>query len=136
MEDNKAGSDKNRIMNQELARLAARQGIKNPKEKIILSIDTSSNKEILVGLRIDGKEHLIKQEIGLQKAQVVLPMMDKLLNTHGLSVTDLNKIEVNTGPGSFTGLRVGIAIANTLSFALSIPINNKKKGEFVRPLYE
>lgn len=110
--------------------------IKNLKKKITLSIDTSSNKEIMVSLEINGRKYVQKQEIGLQKAQVVLPMVDKLLKKYGLKIGDINKIEVNTGPGSFTGLRVGISIANALSFALGVPINNKKKGEFVHPRYE
>ncbi|MFH1832579.1 MAG: tRNA (adenosine(37)-N6)-threonylcarbamoyltransferase complex dimerization subunit type 1 TsaB [Candidatus Levyibacteriota bacterium] len=116
------------MMNQELK-------IKNSKKKIILSIDTSSNKEIIVSLEINNKKYITKQKIGLQKAQVVLPMIDKLLKNHGLKINSFNKIEVNTGPGSFTGLRVGIAIANAFSFALGIPINNKKKREFVHPQY-
>ncbi|MFH1536127.1 MAG: hypothetical protein ABIC96_03620 [Patescibacteria group bacterium] len=35
-------------------------------------------------------------------------------------------IEVETGPGSFTGLRVGVSVANALGFALNIPVNGKK----------
>lgn len=88
----------------------------------ILLIDTSSNKEIRIGLRIDAKEHIITQKIGYQKAQVVLPLIDKLLNKQRLKITDLNSIEINARHGSFTGQRVGMSIANALSFALKIPI--------------
>ena len=98
-------------------------------------IDTSSNKKIIVGIRIDGKKDIIEQKIGFQKAQVVLPLLDKLLKKHQLEPTDINAIQVNTGPGSFTGLRVGIAIANALSFALKISINGKNPGRFVEPQY-
>ncbi|MBI2074351.1 MAG: tRNA (adenosine(37)-N6)-threonylcarbamoyltransferase complex dimerization subunit type 1 TsaB [Candidatus Levybacteria bacterium] len=101
-----------------------------------LYIDTSSNKKIIVKLQINGKEDKVEQEIGVQKAQVVLPLIDQLLKKHNLKLDDLEKIEVNAGPGSFTGLRVGIAIANAFSFALKIPVNGKKIGEFVEPLYQ
>jgi tRNA threonylcarbamoyladenosine biosynthesis protein TsaB len=87
----------------------------------ILLIDTSSNKEIKVGIRINGKEYIIKRKIGKNKAQVALPMIDKLLKQQGIALKDLKSIEVNTSHGSFTGIRVGMAIANALAFALKIP---------------
>ncbi|OGH13093.1 MAG: tRNA (adenosine(37)-N6)-threonylcarbamoyltransferase complex dimerization subunit type 1 TsaB [Candidatus Levybacteria bacterium RIFCSPHIGHO2_01_FULL_38_26] len=87
-----------------------------------LIIDTSNNKEIKVGIRIEGKERLLKQKINYQKAQVALPMIDELLKQQDLGLKDLTSIEVNTHPGSFTGIRVGMAIANALGFALKIPI--------------
>lgn len=102
---------------------------------MVLLIDTSSNKQIIVGLRIDGKEDQIKQEIGMQKAQVVLPLIDTLLKKHKLTPSDLTGIEVNTGPGSFTGLRVGVAIANAIGYTLQIPINGQKPGELIEPVY-
>lgn len=105
------------------------------KRKIILFIDTSSNQEIVVGLEIDGKKHVIKEKIGVNKAQVVLPMIERLCKKHKVSLKDIHEIRVNTGSGSFTGLRVGISIANALSYALNIPINNKKIGELVEPTY-
>lgn len=101
----------------------------------ILRIDSSSNKEIIVGISLDGKKDEIRQAITIQRAQVVLPLIDKLLKKHKLRFIDLSAIEVSAGTGSFTGLRVGIAIANALSFSLGISINGKKVGNFVSPLY-
>lgn len=100
-----------------------------------LLINTSSNQAIEVGLRINGKEYIKKQEIDSRRAQAVLPMIDEILKKHNLELKDLEGIEVNTGPGSFTGLRVGATVANALSFALKIPVNNKSAGEFVEPVY-
>lgn len=102
----------------------------------VLLIDTSSNKEIIVRLQIGKKEYQNKQKVGSQKAQAALPLIDKLLRKHKLKTSDIDRIAVNTGPGSFTGLRVGISVANALSFALKIPINKKKVGEFVQALYQ
>ena len=95
---------------------------------VILLIDTTNNKEMTVGLRIDGKDIIKKQPLDRRKAQVVLPMLEKLLQVQSLSLEDLTAIEVNPGPGSFTGIRVGLSIANTLGFLLQIPVNGKKTG--------
>lgn len=51
-----------------------------------------------------------------------MPMIKEILETNNLTTKDLNKIEVVNGPGSFTGVRLGVTIAKTLSYTLSIPI--------------
>ncbi len=102
----------------------------------ILFIDTSDNKEIKVGLTIDGKEHLIVRELNQRKAQVVLPLIEDLLKKYNLQPKDISEIKVNTGPGSFTGIRIGVTIANTLGSVLHIPVNGKGAGELVEPVYE
>ena len=104
--------------------------------KRVLFIDTSDNKLIKVGLTIDGKEDLTEQAIDNRRAQVVLPLVEALMKKHKLALKDLSEIKVNVGPGSFTGLRVGVAIANTLGFLLKIPINGKKAGDLVEPVYQ
>jgi tRNA threonylcarbamoyl adenosine modification protein YeaZ len=100
-----------------------------------LLIDTSDNKKIKVGLEIDKKSFYLNSNPTALKSQVVLVLIDKLLKKHGLRVKDLTQIEVNLGPGSFTGVRVGAAVANSLGFSLKIPINGKKVGDLARPLY-
>ncbi|MBI2036478.1 hypothetical protein HYT17_02520 [Candidatus Microgenomates bacterium] len=85
-----------------------------------LLIDTADNEEIKVGLRINRKEYWLKRVIDYRKAQVVLPMIDSMLKKHNLQPTEIEKIEVNQGPGSFTGIRVGLSVANALRFALGI----------------
>ena len=102
---------------------------------ICLKIDTSSNQKILVKLNINEKEFIIDREIDENKAQVVLPMIDQILKEHTLQLLDINSIEANTGPGSFVGIRVGVSVANALSFALKIPVNTKKVGELAEPTY-
>lgn len=103
--------------------------------KNIIIIDTSNNKEVKVGLEIEGEKYLIEQAIDHRKAQAVLPLVEKLLSEHNLILKDITAITVNPGPGSFTGVRVGVAIANTLGFLLNIPVNGLKDGEFVEPVY-
>ena len=65
----------------------------------------------------------------------VVSAIKTILETNGLLINDISKFEMNEGPGSFTGLRVGISIANALSFAGLIRINGKKIGEIEKPTY-
>lgn len=88
-----------------------------------LSIDTSKIHEITVGI---GEWTRTEQSVRVN-AQMVLPVLSALLVEHKLGISDITEISVATGPGSFTGLRVGAAIANTLGYLLDIPVNGKKK---------
>ncbi|HSD99008.1 MAG TPA: tRNA (adenosine(37)-N6)-threonylcarbamoyltransferase complex dimerization subunit type 1 TsaB [Patescibacteria group bacterium] len=94
-----------------------------------LFIDTTSNAEIVVRLVLDDKTFEEKIAIQNNRAQVVLPTIEKLLKQQGLKVQDIEKVEINPGPGSFTGVRVGSAIANALIFSLGLP------QERIEPLY-
>lgn len=64
---------------------------------------------------------------------MLLPVIELMLREHSLTLGDITDIEVATGPGSFTGLRVGTAIANALGYLLDIPVNGKKA--LVNPIY-
>ncbi len=98
-----------------------------------LYIDTSSNQKTIVRL---GNKELV-QDSSVWHSQVVLPMVVRMLQRQGLTLSDVTEIEVVTGPGSYTGLRVGVAIANALGYALKIPVNGKKveRLEIVEPVY-
>lgn len=102
--------------------------------KVILYIDTANNKETVIRLSIDGKEDVRTQEPNHRKGQVILPMIQSVLADHDLQLKDITEIEVNPGPGSFTGLRVGITIANTLAQLLDVPLNGQK-GKVVEAVY-
>jgi tRNA threonylcarbamoyladenosine biosynthesis protein TsaB len=99
-----------------------------------LFIDTSSSEKIIVGL--GGKRY--EAEARKDKSQKLLPFINKLLKSKNKTINDITEIEVNTGPGSFTGLRVGVSIANTLGWVLGIPVNGKylRKGEIVEIKYD
>lgn len=101
----------------------------------ILFIDTSSSKEASVTLREDRGAFCVTSDATKLKSQVLLLLIDKVLEDNEISLRDLTGIEVNLGPGSFTGLRVGVSVGNTLAFALKIPINGNKVGVLVEPLY-
>ncbi|MCX4366083.1 MAG: tRNA (adenosine(37)-N6)-threonylcarbamoyltransferase complex dimerization subunit type 1 TsaB [Bacilli bacterium] len=51
-----------------------------------------------------------------------MPMIDNIIKNNNLTVHDLNEILVVNGPGSFTGVRLGVTIAKTLAYTLNIPI--------------
>jgi len=94
-----------------------------------LYIDTSNSEKIVVGL--DEKKFETPAKKGA--SQRLLPFIVELLEKEGKKLEEIKEIEVNTGPGSFTGLRVGVSVANTLGWALGISVNGKdlRKGEVV-----
>ena len=103
---------------------------------MVLKIDSTDRNEIRVEL-VDNKSNLKdilvqKQKLG---SQVLLPMIVKIFKKNELNLKDLTAVEVNCGPGSFTGTRVGVSVANALGFALDVPVNGKK-GKIVVPIYE
>jgi len=99
-----------------------------------LYIDTSNSERIIVG--IDGKK--FESDARQEKAQKLLPFIDELLKKQKKKLEEITEIEVNTGPGSFTGLRVGVSVANALGWALGVPVNGKdlRKGEIIDIKYE
>lgn len=97
-----------------------------------LYIDTRDNQKTIVGLNSERLEKVT----GPDKSQQVLSLVDEILKKNRIKLEDLTEITVETGPGSFTGLRVGITVANTLGWALKIPINGGKPGEPVEPKYD
>jgi len=61
------------------------------------------------------------------KREIVLNLIDKIIAKHNLNLKEITEIKVNNGPGSFTGLRAGISIANALGYSLNIPVNGKRQ---------
>ena len=100
-----------------------------------LFIDTTKREEVIVKL-FNGKKPkdkvVVKQQMG---SQALLPAIVKILKKNKLSFKDLSSVDVATGPGSFTGTRIGVTVANTLGFALKIPVNGKL-GKIALPIYE
>lgn len=93
---------------------------------MILHINTKNQKQISVSLKKNGKVVKSLSEENKYGSQVLLPLISKLLDREKMKLKDLQGIEVETGPGSFTGLRVGVSVANALGFSLGIPVNGKK----------
>lgn len=81
-----------------------------------LYLDTTSNKQTTV--KLDDLE--ITNESGVWKSQVVLPMIEELLMKKKAVLKDITEIEVAVGQGSYTGIRVGISVAQALRYALKV----------------
>ena len=93
---------------------------------MILGIDTKDQRKVVVSLKDKGKEVKSLSEENQLGSQALLPLIEKILKQEKIEYKDLDGIEVETGPGSFTGIRVGVSVANALGFSLGIPVNGKK----------
>jgi tRNA threonylcarbamoyladenosine biosynthesis protein TsaB len=87
-----------------------------------LGIETSTSQAaaalVEAGRVVSQRTHLRPK----QSAEQLLPMIAELLAEAGWSRTALDRIGVSVGPGSFTGLRVGIACAQGLALGLGVPL--------------
>lgn len=88
----------------------------------VLSFDTSSVNCAVHLKREDGVCHERSDAIGHGHAEYLIGMIDEALAALGLEYGDLTRIGVTVGPGSFTGVRVGLSAARGLSLALDIPV--------------
>lgn len=90
---------------------------------MILYIDTHDQHSTLVAVEVNGSRYEKLSDSRVLKSQMVLPLIESLLSEQGLTVSDISSVRVHTGPGSFTGIRVGLAIANSIATLLHIPVN-------------
>ncbi|MBU8576203.1 tRNA (adenosine(37)-N6)-threonylcarbamoyltransferase complex dimerization subunit type 1 TsaB [Bacillus pumilus] len=89
----------------------------------ILAIDTSNH---TLGIALVKDSTVIGESITyLKKNHSVraMPTVEALLKECGVAPSELSKIVVAKGPGSYTGVRIGVTIAKTLAWTLSIPIS-------------
>lgn len=93
---------------------------------MVLCINTKDQKLIEVVLLEENKKVDRLSDHNEFGSQVLLPLITQILEKNGVEFKYLTAIEVATGPGSFTGLRVGVSVANALGFGLGIPVNGKK----------
>jgi len=88
-----------------------------------LLIDTTSY-SVVIGLAKDGKIFAEKKWDAQKNLSEELPTKIKnMIEELGHKLSDLERIKVHSGPGGFTTLRVGVTCANTLGYALNIPVN-------------
>ena len=85
----------------------------------ILYIDTTTS-YLYTGLVIDGKlKSEIKEDFGKDLSSKALSKISEMLINNHLEPVDIDKIMVANGPGSFTGIRVGVTIAKTYAYSLN-----------------
>ena len=110
-----------------------------------LLIDTH-DKDVLFALYKDGKVvDFINRESNMRHSEIAMPSLIELIEKNGLTIHEIDEIFTIIGPGSFTGVRIGVTIAKTLSYLLKKPIrsissidleyfsNGLKKGLYVVP---
>ena len=87
-----------------------------------LFIDTH-NVDINLALYKDGEllDSRVKSS-SMHHSDNIMPLLSELLKSNNVTVHDLGEILCVNGPGSFTGVRLGVTIAKTLAFTLKLPI--------------
>lgn len=87
----------------------------------ILALETSA-KAVSAAVVEDGVVLVSAyQNMGLTHSVTLMPLVDGMLKNAGLTAQDMALIAVAAGPGSFTGLRIGVSAAKGLAWALSLP---------------
>src|SRR5690554_3906471 len=86
-----------------------------------LIMDTATNL-LIVGV-INGNETTVVTRVGKNdNAAYLVNKIDEVLNKANLKLDDIDEIIVGIGPGSYTGIRVSVVVAKTLSYSKSIPL--------------
>lgn len=86
-----------------------------------LAIDTSSRACVL-GVSAAGQSWTDEAVLDRSHSQEVLPRIEALLNEAGVDKSELELIIYGQGPGSFTGLRIGVGVVQGLAYGLNIPV--------------
>lgn len=103
---------------------------------INLYIDTRDNKNVKAKLEIDGEVFEIQSTNETRRPESIVNLIDEVCKKAGITINEVDEINVEEGPGSYTGLKVGVSVANALSFALNKKVNGKMSGEIIEPTYE
>ncbi len=87
-----------------------------------LYIDTST-KYLCIGIAINHKLVYKYQNVAIKmQSELTIPVLKEALNESKLTLHDINEIVVTIGPGSFTGIRIGMCIAKVLASIGKIPL--------------
>jgi len=92
----------------------------NPQS--VLAIDSSTHILKLALSFGDDRLVQISEEVEKSHGQIIVKKINELFQSAGLNKSMLRAIVVATGPGSFTGLRIGLATAKGIATALNIPV--------------
>lgn len=89
---------------------------------IILAVSTSAKIPSAALLLADGTVIGMEDRTGQPHSVSLMPMIDELLAQPKLSLADVDCFAVDVGPGSFTGVRIGVSAVNAMAFAANKPI--------------
>lgn len=88
---------------------------------LILAIDTSTRSSV-VAVGCLEPEFVSRRDVSHRHGAHLLEQIDEVLEGADLGIEDIGALVVGTGPGSFTGLRVGMATAKTLAYVRALPL--------------
>lgn len=88
----------------------------------ILAIDTATLVSSVALATVDNVLAEITLQTKKTHSELLMPHIAKLLDMAQVAKSDLKGVAVSIGPGSFTGLRIGLSTAKTLAYALQIPV--------------
>jgi len=90
---------------------------------LVLAINTSTKIGTVALYHSDtGLISEVNLNIKLNHSDTIMTSIDSLFELSGYTIKDVEKIAVSTGPGSFTGIRVGVGAAKGLAYSLQVPI--------------
>ena len=92
---------------------------------MLLSIDTSCGETTRIQVRRKDKT-IVEKIFSFQRAEKLLVSLDTFLHQNNIKLSDFREIKVNNRGGGFTSLRIGIAVANALAYALKIPVYSQE----------
>jgi len=87
----------------------------------ILGIDTAT-RFLCLGIYNDNKIYEYSLELGRRLSALITPTIKRVLDALGWQINDIDYFACGLGPGSFTGIRVGIATVKGLAFSLNKPV--------------
>lgn len=102
---------------------------------IKLFIDTSDRFKSVISLEKNGKMFDDIIESGKPHSEKILSSIENVCKKARIDHSSIDEIIVEEGPGSYTGLRVGIAIANALALSSGARVNGKEPGMLAEPVY-
>lgn len=88
----------------------------------ILALDTSSATISVAVLNEDTVLFYAQQTMDRGHGEALIPLIDQVLQRARVTISDIGGVAVAVGPGSFTGVRVGLSTARGIGLALNIPV--------------
>lgn len=87
-------------------------------------------------LLVDEKEYLQYSTSESRHPESILKLIKQAVDEAKISLQAIDEIWVEEGPGSYTGLKVGVSVANALGFSLQKKVNGRALGRLIEPVYE
>lgn len=97
------------------------RGILNIMSKLILCVETTTN-ICSVGLFKDSKSLIIKENDDKSHSSVLALFVEQIFNESKFNINEIDAIAISVGPGSYTGLRIGMSFVKGIAYSLSKPI--------------